>query len=178
MSAGSRPRASHGFWVATPVGQVSVWHFCAWMQPIGEHRLPGDVDHVAAERERDDRVVGQPELAGADEGHLLVQAALGERRVDPGEPQLERQRHGVGEDQRRRAGTALAAVDGHEVDARGRCRPSASVSSSQKRQVADGGLDPDRQPGLGGQQLHPVEQAVDVGELGVPRRADAVLALR
>ena len=22
------------FCVATPVGQVSVWHFCAWMQPI------------------------------------------------------------------------------------------------------------------------------------------------
>ena len=34
--------------------------------------------------------------------------------------------------------------------------------------VADGGLDADRQAGLGGEQLDPVQQAVGVGELGVP----------
>ncbi|CAM5314061.1 hypothetical protein SHIRM173S_02804 [Streptomyces hirsutus] len=34
FEVGSRPRTSHGFWVATPVGHLSVWHFCAWMQPI------------------------------------------------------------------------------------------------------------------------------------------------
>ena len=56
-------------------------------------------------------------------------------------------------------------------------RPSASVSSSQKPRSPTADLMPDRQAGLGGQQLHPVEQAVGVGELGVPGRADAVHAL-
>ena len=28
------PAWSHGLWVAMPVGQWSVWHFWAWMQPI------------------------------------------------------------------------------------------------------------------------------------------------
>ena len=45
-------------------------------------------------------------------------------------------------------------------------------------QVSDRRLDADGQPGLGGQQLDPVEQAVGVGELGVTGRADAVLAHR
>ena len=44
--------------------------------------------------------------------------------------------------------------------------------------LPDGGLDADRQPGLGGEQLDEVEQAVLVGERGVPRRAGAVLAHR
>ncbi len=33
IAVGSTPRTSHGFWVATPVGQPPVWHFCAWMHP-------------------------------------------------------------------------------------------------------------------------------------------------
>ena len=81
-----------------------------------EHRFPRDIDHVAAQREADDRVVGQAELAAADEGDLLMQTPLGEDPVHPGEAKLEGQRHGVGEDQRCRAGASLAAVDGHEVD--------------------------------------------------------------
>ncbi len=30
----SMPRVSHGSCVAMPVGHASVWHFCAWIQPM------------------------------------------------------------------------------------------------------------------------------------------------
>jgi len=73
-----------------------------------QHRLPGNVHHVAAERERDDGVVRQAQLAAADKGDPLVQPVFGEDPVDPGEPELERQGDGVGEDQRGGAGAALA----------------------------------------------------------------------
>ena len=49
-----------------------------------EHRLPGDVDHVAAEREGDDGVVGQPELARPDE-RTVLQAPPRRTPVDAGE---------------------------------------------------------------------------------------------
>ena len=107
----------------------------------------------------------------------LVQALLGEDPVHPGEAELEGQRHGVGEDQRRRAGAALAAVDGHEVDAAPGL-PHEVGELVPELAVADRGLDSHRQTGFGGEQLHPVEQAVGVGELGMPRRADAVAPLR
>ena len=145
--------------------------------PDREHRLAADVHQVRTQRERDDGVLRQPELAGADEHHALVQAGLGEDLVDPAEAQAERQAHRVGEDQRRRARPALAAVDRHVVD------PAAGARHQRDQfvpepQVADGRLDPDRQPGLVGEHLDEVEQPVDVGELRVPRRADAVHALR
>ena len=143
--------------------------------PDGEHRLPGDVDHVDTEREGDHRVVRQPELAGADERHVLVQAAAGELAVDPGEPQPERQRDGVGEDQGRGAGPALAAVDGHEVDPASLARHHVGEVAPEP-QVAHRRLDAHRQPGLRGEQLHEVQHRVDVVELRVPRRAQAVHA--
>ena len=65
---------SHGFCVATPVGQWSVWQRCAWMQPIASIASRADVDHVAAEREREQRRFGEAELARADEHDLLVHA--------------------------------------------------------------------------------------------------------
>jgi hypothetical protein len=80
-----------------------------------EHRLPSDVHQVGAERERDHRVVGQPELARADEHHSLLQATLGELAVHPAEAEPERQRHRVGEYQWGRPGATLTAVDVDEV---------------------------------------------------------------
>ena len=141
-----------------------------------QHRLAGDVDHVDAEREGGDGAAGQAEFARPDERHPLGEVAQGEDAVDPGEPDVERKGHTVGEDQGSGAGAALTTVDGDEVDAAlpvghrvGQLLP--------ERQVSDRRLDADRQPGLGGQQLDPVEQRVDVVEGRVPRRADAVLAL-
>ena len=34
FDTGSSPWTSQGSCVATPVGHLSVWHFCDWMQPI------------------------------------------------------------------------------------------------------------------------------------------------
>ena len=114
---GSRPRWRRFDWVVTPVGQRSVWQRWAWMHPIDEHRLAADVDAVAAEREREQRLPGEPELAGADEHDAVGEARLGEHPVHAREADLERQRHVVGEHERPGAGAALAAVDGDEVDA-------------------------------------------------------------
>jgi hypothetical protein len=76
------------------VGQVSVWH-PSLNASDRQHRFPRNIDQVAAERETDHRVIGQAELAAADEGDLLMQTPLGE---DPGEAELEGQRNGVRED--------------------------------------------------------------------------------
>ena len=79
----------------------------------------------------------------------------------------------VGEHQRRRAGAALAAVDGDEVDA----APGGLGPHRQRlpeAQLADRRLDADRQPGGVGDRLDQLEQPVDVGERGVERRALAV----
>ena len=53
-----------------------------------------------------------------------------ERRVDAREADLERQRDVVGEDERRRAGAALAAVDRDEVEA---ARRSLAMQLGQRR---------------------------------------------
>jgi hypothetical protein len=146
------------------------------MQPMAIIASRPDVHRVAAQREGDHRVVGEAELARAVEDHVVVQPLLGEQPVHPGEADLEGQRHRVGEQQRRSAGAALPAVDRHEVDPRpvGRHEPGELLPELE---VADRGLDAHRQPRPVGEQLDPVEHAVDVAELGVPRGADAVDAL-
>ena len=117
FETGSRPWTSQGFWVATPVGQWSVWHFCDWMQPIDIIASRATLTMSAPSAKATLGVVGEAELAGADEGDVVGQAGLGEGAVDPGEAHPERQRDRVGEDRRGGAGAALAAVDGDEVDA-------------------------------------------------------------
>ena len=141
-----------------------------------QHGLAGDVHQVTAEREGDDRVVGQSKFPSAAEDDLLLQIPLRELGVDPAEPELEGQRDGVGEDQRRRTGSSLATVDGDEVDASARFGHQGGELIPEL-QVTDRSLDPDRQAGLGRQQLDPIEQAVGVGELRMTRRTDAVPTL-
>ena len=107
---------SRGFWVATPVGHRSVWQRWAWMQPMESiaSRPTLTRSHpraMAAARSRAGRA------CRADEHRAVGDAALGEGAVDAGEAPAERQRHVVGEDERRGAGAALAAVDGDEVGA-------------------------------------------------------------
>src|SRR5206468_4155015 len=68
---------------------------------------------------------------------------------------------------------AFPAVDGDEVDPAdtglhlvGQFLPEG--------QFADGRLDPDRQSRLVREPFYEIEHRVDIGELGVPRRADAL----
>ena len=82
----------------------------------------------------------------------------------------------VGEDERRGAGAALAAIDRDEVHAAlpvghpvGELVPEVDVPDRR--------LDADRQPGRVREPLDEVEHRVDVAERGVPGRADEVLAL-
>ena len=117
LTSGSRPRISQRFWVATPVGQLPVWQRWAWMQPIGQHRLAGDVDHVAAEREREQRGSGKPSLPAPMKTTSSAIPARAKTRVDARERELERQRDVVAERERRGAGAAFAAVDRDEVGA-------------------------------------------------------------
>jgi hypothetical protein len=58
------------------VGQVSVWH-PSLNASDRQHRFPRNIEHVAAERETDHRVIGQAELAAADEGDLLMRSPPG-----------------------------------------------------------------------------------------------------
>jgi hypothetical protein len=76
------------FWVSTRVGQVSASEpGCTDRQ----HRFPRNIDHVAAEREIDHRVIGQAELAATDEADLLMRAPPGKNAVHPSEAELEGQ---------------------------------------------------------------------------------------
>jgi hypothetical protein len=176
--AGSRPCASQAFCVATPVGQVSVWQICAWMQPIASIASRATLTMSQPRANANSALSGRPELARADERDLRRRdAARANVRVDAREAELERQRHVVGEDERRRAGAALAAVDRHEVDAAvGRGHQVGQLVP--ERDVADRRLDAHRQAGLRGEHLHEVEHLVGVGELRVPGGRDAVLVRR
>ena len=141
-----------------------------------QHRLPGHVDQVHPHRERDHGIVGQPELAGADEGQPVGEAGLCEAPIDLREADPEREGDVVGEHQRRRPGTALTAVDGDEVD------PALSVGHLldqviPEHQIADRGFDAHRQPGPVGDPLHHIEHLVDAAERRVPRRALHILPL-
>jgi hypothetical protein len=110
-----------------------------------QHRLAPDVDHVGAEREREQRAVGQPEPACADEHDVLGQAPPRGTRVGAREADLERQRDVVGEGQRRGAGAALGTVDRDVV------RPGAGLAHAPRErlpeaQLADRRLDADGRP--------------------------------
>ena len=78
---------------------------------------------------------GMPSLPAPDERDVVGEAGLGEPLVDVGEADPERVGHGVGEDHRRRAGAALAAVDVDEVDAALPRRPSAATRWSQNSRL-------------------------------------------
>ena len=81
-----------------------------------EQRLARDVDHVAAKRERQQRSVGESELAGADEHHAVVDAVLREDAEHAAEADLERHGHTVGEHQWSGARATFTAIDRDEVD--------------------------------------------------------------
>ena len=54
------------------MGQWSVWHFWAWMQPIDSIASRPTLTMSHAEREGDERVLRQAELAGADERDVVA----------------------------------------------------------------------------------------------------------
>ena len=116
LSAGSRPRLSQAFCVATPVGQRSVWHFCAWMHPSASIASRPTLTVSTPRAKAIAAVVGQPELAGAGEHDPLVEAALGEDGVTAREAEAEGHGDGIREDERCRTGATLTTVDGDEVD--------------------------------------------------------------
>ena len=111
----------------------------------GEHGLAADVDHVAAEREGDDRVVGEPELAGADEDDLLVQVPLGEQGVDPGEAEW----NGSATESVKISGAAPVPPSPPSMVMKSTPRPVSairSVSSSQKTRSPTADLMPTGKP--------------------------------
>ena len=163
-----------GDWVATPVGQRPVWQRWDWMQPMASiaSRATFTMSQPSAMAVRPR--LARPRRPGADEHDVVVQALLGERPVDPGEAPQERQRDVVAEHQRRRAGAALAAVDGDEVGPGAGGRPSARRARSQKSLLPHRRLDAHRQPGRLGERLDELDHRVDVAERRVAVRALAV----
>ena len=112
FSAGSRPRGSQAFWVATPVGQRPVWQRCAWMQPIDSIASRPTLTMSQPSANATSALSGRPSLPAPMNTTSLVQVLLGERRGRPREkPSWNGSDDVVGEDQRRGAGAALAAVD-------------------------------------------------------------------
>ena len=107
---------SHGFCVATPVGQSPVWQRWAWMQPTASIASRPTLTMSQPSARANRPCSGNPS-PGADEDDFLFDAALGERSIHGREAELERQRDVIGEDERRGAGAALAAVDRDEVRA-------------------------------------------------------------
>ena len=142
-----------------------------------EHRLASDADHVAAERDREQGLVWEPQPAGTDERDLLGEVALREGRVDTRKAELEGQRDVVREGERRGPRPALAPVDVHEVrSAPARRHPVGQLDPEPR--FPDGGLDPHGQPGRAGDQLDELDESRDVVKRRVARRADAVNAGR
>ena len=86
-----------------------------------KHGLTSDVDHVAAQREGQNRRRGKPQLSRPDENNLIVDASLEEFPVNASEPQLERQRDMVRKHQRCRSRSAFATVDGNKVNSAPGC---------------------------------------------------------
>src|SRR5262249_45206640 len=142
-----------------------------------EQRLASDRDDVASQGEGKERRLREAEFPRADEHDAVVDAALGELAEYAREPDLERQRDVIREDQRSGAGPAFATVDGDEIDAAIAARLQARELRPE-RQIADGRLDSDGETGRGGNGLDEVEHAVDVSERRVRRRADAVAIAR
>lgn len=139
----------------------------------GQHRLAADVDHVASERQRVERGVGEPEPAGADEDDVLGEPRAREQRIDAGHAELEGERHVIAERQRRRSGSALAAVDREEVrTGAGRRHPIGELPP--EAEVTDRRLDAHGQAGRVRESLDERDQPGHVGEGRVGRGARAV----
>ena len=62
---------SHGFCVATPVGQWPVWQRCAWMQPIASIASRATLIMSQPSANASSADLGEAELARADEHDLL-----------------------------------------------------------------------------------------------------------
>jgi hypothetical protein len=116
---------------------------------------------------------GNPSFADAIQAHAVGHVLLEERAVDARESDAERQRDVVGEDQRRRAGAALAAVDRDPVGPLPR-RLHRLGQVLPELGVAHGRFDPDRQPGGLREVLDEPDEAGDVGEGAMAVGADAV----
>ena len=129
--AGFTPRDSQRDWVGHPGGTVPGLAALRLDTADRHHALAGHIDHVAAEGERLQGGVGQTALARPDEHHAILQVGLGERPVDPGEADLEREGHVVAEGSRSRSAASFPAVDGDEVDPPGAVASMAATRSSQ-----------------------------------------------
>ena len=81
LSSGSRPCISHAA-LRGDAGRAAAGVTALGLDAADrEHRLAADADHVAAERERVERGVGEPEPAGADEHDVLGDPGAREPRV-------------------------------------------------------------------------------------------------
>ena len=161
--------------VATPVGQRPVWQRWAWMQPIESIASRPTLIRSQPSANANSAESGKPSRPAPIEDHVLGEAGPGEGAVHAREAELERQRHVVGERERRGAGAALAAVDSDEVRSAAGARHALGERLPEAG-LADGGLDAHREAGVLRDLLDELDQLVDVGEGGVRGRADAVLA--
>ena len=106
-----------GFWVATPVGQRSVWQLCDCMQPSANMK-PRAALHQSAPSART-RAMSKPVMmrAARSEADGVAQARADQRVVGEDQALAQRRSDVVGEFERRRAGAAFRAVDDDEVGA-------------------------------------------------------------
>ena len=143
----------------------------------GQHRFARDVDHVAADREGEQRgLLGKPQLARTANTRVLAELRAPRRSGTRREAELEGERDVVREHQRRGARAALAAVDGDEVEpASGGVHFGRQVT---QKSIPDRRLDADGQPRRLGEPLDEVEHRRGVMKGRVRRRAEAVLPER
>ena len=146
--APTRARCRVGSWVATPVGQRSVWQVSDWMQPTREHEAARRIAPVGTERHDARDVERRHDLAAGAEPDAVAHADADQRVVHEGQPLAQRHADMVHELQRRRAGAALVAVDDDEVgrDARSRAIALQMARNSQgwpMHSLKPAGLPPD-----------------------------------
>src|SRR5262245_19064010 len=82
-----------------------------------QQRLTSHSDEIAAEREREQRCFGEAEFPRSVKHHPIIEPVLRKLSEHAGKANFEGQRNVIREHERSRAGAALAAIDGDEVDA-------------------------------------------------------------
>jgi hypothetical protein len=141
----------------------------------GQHRLARDVDHVAAERQGEQHLLGKPSLPEPMNTTFSCRPRSAKARYTSVKPSLK----GSATWSLNTSGAAPVPPSPPSMvmksGARARSCPSRARSSPEVH-LAHGRLDAHRQPGRVGEPLDEVEHRVDVVKGRVRRGADAVLA--
>ncbi len=104
-----------GSWVATPTGQVFLWHTRIMMQPIETSGRGGEAKFLGAQQGGDDDVAAGLQLAVGLDGDAAAQVVQQQGLVRLGQAEFPGHAGVFDGGERRSAGAAVMAADQHHV---------------------------------------------------------------